>query len=74
MIEDIRTKILSLRQGYADELDRLIDELKGNRISADEYRQKAAATRSKFFEDDKAAHEELANRFNRFPDREARGG
>ena len=62
MLDDIRKTIRSIHQSYVDQLDLLVVDFQQGRISGDEYRARASARRNKFFEDDKAAHAELAER------------
>lgn len=65
MIEDLRKRILSIRQDYQRDLDRLIGDLKEGRISGDQYREQASLRRTQCFADDHAAHAEMSERVKR---------
>jgi hypothetical protein len=67
MLDDLRKKMLSIRQSYLDDLDRLINDVKDGRVSGDEYRVQASARRARFFEEDKAAHGEMSERLKSKP-------
>ena len=62
MLQDLRKKMKAIRQGYDDDLDRLIEDVQQGRISGEEYRAQASARRAKFFEDDKLVHAEMSER------------
>ncbi len=68
MLQNLREKMQAIRQGYADDIDRLIDDVQQGRISGEEYREQASARRAKFFEDDKLVHAEMSKRVKESPD------
>ncbi len=67
MLDDLREKLRAIRQSYTDDLNQLMDDIKQEKISGEEYRKQAAARRAKFFDDDKLVHAEMSERVKRKP-------